>query len=154
MPMNIPHAIRDRNEQRLSGLVGPLQSLVRTLLAHMEMMGYPMLVTAGVRTTAEQAALYAQGRTAPGRIVTNADGELKRSNHQAKADGKGYAVDCAFLIDGPDRDGEFETPTWDAERPWQLYGVLAETLGEGKITWGGRWSKLVDMPHLEWRDHT
>jgi peptidoglycan L-alanyl-D-glutamate endopeptidase CwlK len=149
--VNIPQVIRDRNEQRIAGIVHPFQVLVRELLGFMEHMGYPMLVTAGVRTQAEQVALYAKGRTQPGAIVTYADGIIKRSNHQAKADGKGYAVDCAFLVDGTDRDGEIDTPTWDADRPWPLYGTLAETLGQGKVTWGGRWTSLRDLPHIEWR---
>jgi hypothetical protein len=50
-------------------------------------------VTGGVRTAAGQKALYAQGRTAPGSIVTNADGVKNKSSRQVKSDSYGYAVD-------------------------------------------------------------
>ena len=35
-----------------------------------------------LRTAAEQDALYAQGRTKPGNIVTNAKGSTYKSQHQ------------------------------------------------------------------------
>ena len=97
-----------------------------------------MVVTDGVRTTAQQVALYAKGRTAPGHIVTHADGVRSRSNHQTKADGFGHAVDCVFLVDGQ--------PSWDLHLPWSLYGAAGEALG---LTWGGRFTTLHDFPHLE-----
>jgi peptidoglycan L-alanyl-D-glutamate endopeptidase CwlK len=124
---------------RTLDVVAPaLREGVPKILEAMAAIGYPMLVTDTLRTTEEQQALYAQGRTAPGPIVTNADGVLKRSNHQAHIDGFGHAVDCCFLVNGQ--------PSWDARLPWKAYGALAEALG---FTWGGHWDRLVDLPHLE-----
>jgi peptidoglycan L-alanyl-D-glutamate endopeptidase CwlK len=40
-------------------------------------------VISGLRTTQEQQLLYAQGRTMPGKIITNCDGIKKKSNHQS-----------------------------------------------------------------------
>lgn len=54
------------------------------------------LVNEGVRTPARQKQLYAQGRTAPGPIVT----WTKNSNHFAAADGLGRAVDLYPIIGG------------------------------------------------------
>lgn len=113
------------------------EKITRILYATAEL-GFPMVVTAGVRTTEQQQALYAQGRTAPGAIVTNTDGVRTRSNHQAKADGFGYAVDCAFLVDGK--------PSWDEAHPWALYGAMVKASG---LTWGGEWVRIVDRPHAE-----
>ena len=95
----------------------------------------PMFVVQGVRTDAEQTALYAQGRTEPGPVVTYKDGIKNRSNHQVHADGLGYAVDCAFIGAQP----------FDARGPWEIYGERLEALG---IVWGGRW-KMADKPHAE-----
>ena len=98
--------------------------------------GTPMFVVQGVRTLAQQQALYAQGRTTPGRIVTYCDGLQHRSNHQPHLlDNLGHAVDCAFSGNSPFADSE----------PWQAYGdaVLAQGL-----VWGGHFS-LVDCPHAE-----
>lgn len=122
----------------LAGVHPKLIEAVDRILDAMELLGHPMMPTDGVRTVAQQKALYAQGRTAPGKIVTNADGELKRSNHQVHGDGLGHAVDCAFIVDGK--------PSWADEHPWALYGLMAKTL---RLTWGGDWHGLVDRPHIE-----
>lgn len=118
-------------------LVTKVAQIATALLA----LGYPIVVTAGVRTVAEQQALYAQGRTAPGAIVTNDDGVLHKSNHQPHADGFGHAVDCVFLVAGQ--------PSWDGQQPWHLYGAMAQTLG---CYWGGTWRTIVDLPHIELPD--
>ncbi len=122
---------------KLDGVKPELAAKVQAIIAAMGELGFVMIVTDGLRTTAQQQALYAQGRTAPGAIVTQADGELHRSNHQARG-GFGYAVDCCFVVDGK--------PSWNESLPWVLYGCMAETLG---LTWGGGW-KRPDRPHVEW----
>lgn len=123
---------------RLDGVHPHLVDRVTRMLHAMAELGFPMMVTDGVRTQAQQQALYAQGRTAPGKIVTNADGMTRKSNHQPKADGFGHAVDCCFLVDGK--------PSWDATLPWFLYGAMAKALG---LTWGGDWKSIIDKPHIE-----
>lgn len=122
----------------LTGVHPTLAAKVTNILLAMAALEHPMCVTAGVRTTAEQQALYAQGRTVPGAIVTQADGVIKQSKHQVHADGFGHAVDCAFLVDG--------APSWAEDQPWTLYGEMARTSG---LVWGGDWSTLRDRPHLE-----
>lgn len=97
----------------------------------------PVLVTQGLRTAEEQAALYAQGRTKPGKVVTNCDGVTTKSNHQAAADGFGHAIDFAFLT--PDLG-----VTW--EGPWDLLGAMARALG---LKWGGDFHSFPDRPHVE-----
>lgn len=97
--------------------------------------GYRPLLTDGFRSTAEQQALYAQGRTKSGDIVTNTDGVKKRSNHQSA-----LAADITLQKGGK--------ATWDLpEGAWEYYGHLARKHG---LTWGGGWTKLVDRPHIEW----
>lgn len=103
----------------------------------MASLGFPMKVVQAVRTVEEQARLYAQGRTTPGKIVTNADGLTHKSRHQVAADGYGHAVDCAFLNAGGG-------VIW--EGPWRLYGEMGKALG---LVWGGDFHALVDRPHLE-----
>lgn len=124
---------------KLHGVHPELVAIVLRISAAMKALGLTMIVTDGVRTVEQQKALYAQGRTEPGHIVTQLDGELKRSNHQQKADGFGHAVDMAFLVDGK--------ASWDERNPWALYGAMARQQG---CTWGGDWRSLVDRPHIEW----
>lgn len=110
-------------------------------------------VTDGRRTTAEQVALYAKGRTQPGPIVTDKDGIHSLSNHQLTAlvKGKNYglAVDVA----------PYPIQWNDTER---FYAFAGFVLGVAKmkginIRWGGDWDsdrdlhdqKLYDLPHFE-----
>lgn len=63
-----------------------LEKLLETL-AGCRAAGQDYWATSGTRTMAEQAALYFQGRTAPGKIVTNARPGMSLHNY-------GIAVDC------------------------------------------------------------
>lgn len=122
--------------QRLQGVHPTLVEKAWRIFAAMDALGKAVFITQGVRTTEEQQALYAQGRTAPGQIVTNCDGVNKKSNHQLKDDGYGHAVDFAFADDDP----------FSSKHPWTLLGSCAEVLG---LYWGGRWSSIRDLPHVE-----
>jgi len=123
------------------GLHPDLISRVQRVLTAMTALGLPMRVCQGLRTLAEQQALYAKGRTAPGPIVTHTDGIIHRSNHQAGADGLGRAVDCCFI--GPD-------PFLDHDPmkaiKFAAYGHAGQAVG---LTWGGTFTTLQDLDHLE-----
>ena len=100
-------------------------------------------VTSGFRTTEKQQALYAQGRTKPGKRVTNADGIISKSNHQS-----GCAVDVVPY------------PTmWSDEKKLREFGgfvlgAAAALKEQGiiniDIEWGGHWG--WDMPHFQKKD--
>lgn len=126
------------DRRMLIGVHPQLINSITKVLDEMEAAGTPMMVCYGVRTTAEQQALYAQGRSKPGHIVTNADGVTHLSNHQVKADGLGRAVDCCFVVGG--------VPSWDIHLPWHTYGEWVQKVG---LSWGGTWHRLVDLPHAE-----
>ena len=121
-----------RDLQRLVGVHPKLSASILQILDQL-----PMFVVCGVRTTAEQHALYGQGRTQPGHIVTHDDGVIHRSNHQIHlSDGLGHAVDCAWLGADP----------WGSTQPWLSYGLLVRAAG---LTWGGDWKTFIDRPHAE-----
>lgn len=85
-----------------------------------------------LRTVAEQEELYAQGRTKPGNIVTNARGTSYSSQHQW-----GIAFDF-YRNDGTgayNESGNF----------FERVGSLAKSIGLG---WGGDWTSIKDRPHL------
>jgi peptidoglycan L-alanyl-D-glutamate endopeptidase CwlK len=123
---------------KLHGVHPRLVAAFQRISYAMAELGHPIVVTDGLRTLAQQQALYAQGRTAPGKKVTNADGVRAKSNHQAKDDGLGYAIDCAFLVDGK--------ASWAEHHPWRLYGEAAKSQG---LRWGGEFTTIVDRPHIE-----
>lgn len=86
----------------------------------------------GYRSQARQDWLYAQGRTRPGNIVTNA----KKSYHTMR-----HAADIIWY----DTSGQ---PHWDgAAKLWAILGHAARTQG---LHWGGDW-KMKDLPHVEMR---
>lgn len=121
---------------KLDGVHPELVEKITRVMNLMAFNGHPMKVTDGLRTAQEQLKLYAKGRTADGHIVTYADGIIKQSNHQPRADNWGHAVDCAFEGDDP----------YSLNHPWTQYGLLVESEG---LLWGGRFKNLVDLPHAE-----
>ena len=103
--------------------------------------GAPIFLIFVGRTAKEQQALYAKGRSQPGKVVTYLDGVLKTSKHQPQHDGLVHAIDFAFVNDPRTPRDE----TWDADMPWAVVGQMAEHLG---LVWGGRW-KMRDLGHIE-----
>jgi peptidoglycan LD-endopeptidase CwlK len=98
-----------------------------------------------IRTLAEQEALYAQGRTKPGKIVTNAKAGWSYHNY-------GLAVDIVMIHD-KDGNGSYETASWDQTidldgdgiSDWQEVVTIFKAHG---WAWGGDW-KFKDAPHFE-----
>lgn len=103
---------------------------VERLIANLAQLGHDVRVHQSLRTDDEQNALYAKGRTKPGKKVTNA--KAWQSNHNY-----GLAVDLVPFI-----NGQF---TWQPIHIFQLIGREAKKLG---LEWGGDW-KAVDMPHVQ-----
>lgn len=98
-----------------------------------------------LRTFEEQNTLYAQGRTKPGKIVTNARGGESMHNY-------GLAIDIVLLVD-KDKNGTFESASWETNVDFDGDGI-ADWMEVVKIfkmygwEWGGDW-KFVDMPHFQ-----
>lgn len=117
-----------------------LQALASDLREKCVEQGIHILFSECIRTKAEQDALYAQGRTAPGNIVTNAKGSTYSSQHQW-----GIAVDFYLDMDvdgdGQKADDAFNNVTGLFER----VGAIAVSIGLG---WGGTWISIKDRPHL------
>jgi peptidoglycan L-alanyl-D-glutamate endopeptidase CwlK len=95
--------------------------------------GIYVQIISGYRSFAEQDKLYAQGRTAPGNIVTNAKAGQSVHNY-------GLAVD--FLILHPDGSAN-----WKVDEQWKRVGAIGKSLG---FDWGGDWKSFKDWGHLEY----
>lgn len=132
-------APKNPKADRYHGVEPTLVAKCQRITDAMACLLFAVVPVQGVRTADYQHALYEQGRTKPGPIVTNADGFTKLSNHQAKPDGFGHAVDFAFV----DQNGD---PSFDGHWPWALLGAMAEAQG---LVWGGRFSSPVDLGHVE-----
>lgn len=104
--------------------------------------GVAVCITQTVRTTAEQNALYRQGRFGnPGKIVTWVQGGYSFHNH-------GLAIDFALYT--PDGRSvvwnEFVDYDKDGVRDWYEVVKIAKSLG---FTWGGDWQGFRDAPHFQ-----
>lgn len=119
--------------------------------------GYPVAVTQALRTDADQAKLYAMGRTTPS-WDAGWPGRGKLGTPVTKAEtawdsphGCGAAFDFAFLIDGvlvADKRGSKALSSWDDRHPWHLAGDVADTVG---LDWGGRFDDKPHLQALKWR---
>ena len=88
-----------------------------------------------------QAALYAQGRTAPGRIVTNARPGYSYHNF-------GLAIDVVPTeLLALHRWGDTLKHQVRTDELWNRVGAIGKELG---FRWGGEFRTLPDRPHFEW----
>lgn len=97
-------------------------------------------VVQGLRTIKEQDALYAIGRTIPGKKVTNAKGGSSFHNY-------GLAIDVAFLVDGKEISWDV-TKDWDGDKIADWLEVVQIFLKAG-YEWGGNWKNIKDNPHFQ-----
>lgn len=108
-------------------LLPAVKRLAENLVKECEIMGFPLRITSGFRSCEAQNALYAQGRTKGGSIVTNAKCGESLHNY-------GVAFDVAF---------DSKTPYVG---PWDKVGAIGKRLG---LEWGGEWTGFVDRPHFQ-----
>lgn len=135
------------SQRSIDNLQGVHPTLVKIMQEAIKESPVDFTITEGLRTTARQQALYAQGRTKPGIKVTNADGVRNKSNHQAKADGYGHAVDLYPFFSGQVQVNHKDTIK-NLEKIAIHIKAVARCLGH-KITWGGDWKSPYDPPHFQ-----
>lgn len=137
------------SKRSLDNLVGVHPNLVKILKEAIKDTPVDFTITEGLRTTARQKELYAQGRTKPGIKVTNKNGTTNKSNHQAKADGYGHAVDLY-----PYYNGAVQVTDKEVIPKLKLIAVHIKAVAKClklDITWGGDWKNPYDPPHFELR---
>lgn len=136
--------LTDRDRQRLTGVHPDLVAAYEAAAVRAEQAGTPIFVVYGVRTAEEQRALYAEGRTCGGHIVTYCDGVTKKSDHQVAADGFGHAIDFAF-VPTKTRPNAFA-----ADWPWRVVaGYAVDANAVGRVKWGGTFKQPADLDHLQ-----
>lgn len=122
----------DRSRAVIAKLHPSIQPMAWQVISDAWNEGIPLVVTSTLRSMEEQQALYDQGRTKPGAIVTNALPGSSWHNY-------GLAFDVAVLKDG--------SPSWPTDNQvWSRVGAIGKKVG---LSWGGDWSKIPDRPHFE-----
>lgn len=125
--MRIIPASRDLN------LLHPkVKKLAEALIEACRKQNIPLGISETLRTVERQDYLYAQGRTRPGNIVTNARGSSMSSYHQ---------WGLAFDVFHNKRGDEYNTSIL------MRVGKIGESLG---LEWGGSWTRFRDMPHFQY----
>lgn len=94
--------------------------------------GPQVFLTQTYRSPDDQAADYAKGRTAPGKVVTNAKPGQSLHNYYPA-----LAFDVAFK--------QGAALAWDIAL-FSAFAVVAKGFG---LTWGGDWKTFRDNPHFE-----
>ena len=119
------------NSRKIEDLHPHVASLCRKFIERCKEAGVDVLVTSTYRDHESQNALYAQGRTAPGKIVTKAKGGQSLHNHKV-------AFDVVPLVNGK--------AIWNDEGLWRKIGQIGQEVG---LEWGGNW-KFQDKPHFQY----
>lgn len=118
---------RDLNE-----LHPKVKELAEKLLEACTNQGLNIKIGETYRSVERQDYLYAQGRTRPGSIVTNAKGSSMSSYHQWR-----LAFDIFQNIKGAEYDSVILAKV----------GAIGQKLG---LEWGGSWSSFRDTPHFQY----
>lgn len=94
--------------------------------------GIDVIITSTYRDHESQAALFAQGRTIPGRIVTNANAGDSFHNYK-------LAFDFVPIINGK--------PQWNDFEAFKRCGDIAKECG---LEWAGDWKGFKEMAHCQY----
>ena len=103
----------------------------RAFIAACSTASIDVIITSTYRDAESQNALYAQGRTAPGKRVTNVRGGDSFHQHRC-------AFDFVPIVNGK--------AVWNDAALWDRCGDIAVNVG---LEWGGRWTKFPDKPHCQ-----
>lgn len=116
----------------INDLLPKVKKMAMDFQAKAKLAGIDFVVTSVYRSIEEQNAIYAQGRTAPGSIVTNAKGG--QSFHNWKV-----AFDIVPVIAGK--------AIWNDNALWSKLGQIGTSIG---LEWGGNWQNFKDLPHFQY----
>ena len=121
------------NSRNLDDLLPNVKTRVESFIKACQIAGIDILVTSTFRDNASQDALYAQGRTTAGKIVTNARGGDSFHNHRC-------AVDIVPVVNGK--------PDWDGSHPvWAQIGAIGQECG---LEWAGSWKTFKELAHFQY----
>lgn len=123
------------NSRNIDDLHPTVAAKARSFLALCETSDIDVLITSTYRDSEAQTALYAQGRSKPGNIVTNA--KAGQSFHNWR-----LAFDVVPLRNGK--------PVWGTAgqdgQIWNRIGLMGESVG---LEWAGRWARFKEYPHFQ-----
>jgi peptidoglycan L-alanyl-D-glutamate endopeptidase CwlK len=121
------------NSRDLNELLPQVKTKVEHFIQLCKDNNIDLLVTSTYRDLESQAALYSQGRTSPGKIVTNAGPGDSYHNWRC-------AIDVVPLVNGK--------ADWDGSHPvWAEIGRLGKEAG---LEWAGEWVHFKELAHFQY----
>lgn len=124
------------NSRSLDDLLPTVKSMAEKMIATCREYGIELLVTSTYRNKESQDALFAQGRTKPGKKVTNARGGQSFHNYR-------IAFDVVPLRNGK--------PVWGTSGEdlvlWKKVGNVGKLAG---LEWAGEWKTFKEYPHFQY----
>jgi len=120
------------NSRNINDLHSKVAAMCSEFINRCKAQGIDVIITSTYRDSASQDALYAQGRTKPGKKVTNA--RAGQSYHNW-----GVAFDFVPLVNGKAQ--------WNNAALFTRCGEIAEGVG---LEWAGRWTKFKEMAHCQY----
>ena len=120
------------NSRSLSDLNPKVAALCSEFINRCKAEGIDVIITSTYRDAESQNALYAQGRTAPGKKVTNA--KAGQSFHNWRV-----AFDFCPIVNGK--------AMWNDAVLFIRCGEIAEGIG---LEWAGRWKKFNETAHCQY----
>lgn len=129
---NLLWSIAMINSRKIEDLHPKVMQLCSEFIKACDAQGIDILITSTYRDYVSQNALYAQGRTAPGKIVTNA--KAGQSFHNFRV-----AFDFVPLVNGKAQ--------WKDTKLFIQCGAIAKKVG---LEWAGDWKKFKEMAHCQY----
>lgn len=121
-----------KNSRDLDDLIPQAKTRASNFLQRCKAAGIDVLITSTYRDAESQNAIYAQGRTLPGKIVTNA--KAGQSWHNYKC-----AFDFVPIVNGKAQ--------WNDLATFAKCGAIAEGCG---LEWAGRWKRFKEYAHCQY----
>ena len=139
-----------RTEKSIRTMLIPTQRKAREFMKDIGQVGLSqglsVRILSGTRTFDEQNELYAQGRTSPGDVVTNARAGYSNHNFGIAWDVGIFNEKSEYIDDLIDKK-MMTSKAVDAE--YTKVGAYGKARG---LFWGGEWTK-PDYPHFQMRDN-
>lgn len=120
------------NSRSLSDLNPKVAALASEFINRCKNEGIDVIITSTYRDAESQNKLYAQGRTEPGKKVTNA--KAGQSFHNWRV-----AFDFVPVVNGK--------AAWNDVALFTKCGEIAESVG---LEWAGRWVKFKELAHCQY----
>lgn len=119
------------NSRNIIELCPIVRTKAEAFIKECQLVGIDVLITSTYRDVESQNAIYAQGRTTPGKKVTNAKGGQSFHNYRV-------AFDFVPIINGKAQ--------WNDTKLFEQCGLIAESVG---LEWAGRWKSFKELAHCQ-----